>query len=107
MAEYRCGHYSEAEQALLAAEREASSQGNAGRAHIECIAGFYRAMSLCQQQHPAEARTCFTATMAQMRPFPPDKQNPLADGATHDDLIMWMACTEAKALLAEPAVAGQ
>jgi tetratricopeptide (TPR) repeat protein len=107
MSEYRCGHYSEAEQALLAAERGASSQGNAGRAHIEGIAGFYRAMSLYRQQHPAEARTCFTATMAQMRPFPPDKQNPLADGATHDDLIMWMACTEAKALLAEPAVAGQ
>jgi hypothetical protein len=33
-----------------------------------------------------------------MKPFPADEQNPLAR-ADHDDLILWLACREAKALL--------
>ena len=34
-----------------------------------------------------------------MKPLPVNKQKPLADGADHDDLIMWLAYKEAKALL--------
>jgi hypothetical protein len=37
-----------------------------------------------------------------MKPFPADDQNPLADKADHDDLVLWMACREARALLAQP-----
>jgi hypothetical protein len=36
--------------------------------------------------------------IARMRPLPPDEQNPLV-GASHDDLILWMAYKEAKVLL--------
>ena len=64
-------------------------------------ADFYRAMSLFQHGKPAEARALFTATEAAMKPFPADEKNPLAEGATHDDVILWLACKEARALLAE------
>lgn len=71
---------------------------------IEGISGFYRAMSLFQQGQPAKARALFAATTAQMKPLPTDDQKPLAD---HDDLILWLACKEAKALLVEPKAAGK
>ena len=34
--------------------------------------------------------------------LPTDEKNPRADKANHDDLILWLAYKEAKALLAEP-----
>jgi hypothetical protein len=37
-----------------------------------------------------------------MKPLSADNQNAFADGANHDDLILWLACKEAKALLAQP-----
>ena len=54
-------------------------------------------MSLFQEHRPAEALALFTATKAQMKPFPTDDQNPLAGSASHDDLILWLACKEANA----------
>jgi tetratricopeptide (TPR) repeat protein len=102
MAEYRSGHYQEAEHALLAAARRAASEPSAARPRIEGISGFYRAMSLFQQRRQPEALALFTATKAQMKPFPVDDQNPLANGASHDDLILWLACKEANALLQIP-----
>lgn len=33
-------------------------------------------------------------------PLPADEQNPLAEGAIHDDVKRWLASKEAKALLA-------
>jgi hypothetical protein len=60
-----------------------------------------RAMTRFHQGKPAEARALFTATEATTRPLPADDQNPRA-GADHDDLILWLAYKEAKALLAEP-----
>ena len=36
-----------------------------------------------------------------MKPLPIDEKNPLANDANHDDLIIWLAYKEAKALLAE------
>jgi hypothetical protein len=41
---------------------------------------------------PAEAA-------ATMKPLPEDEQNPLANNATHDDLILWLAYKDAKAML--------
>jgi hypothetical protein len=41
-----------------------------------------------------------------MKPLPKDEKNPLADDANHDDLILWLAYKEAKALIKfEPAPA--
>jgi hypothetical protein len=34
-----------------------------------------------------------------MKPLPADERNPLADGAGPDDLIVWLAYREAKAML--------
>lgn len=33
-----------------------------------------------------------------MKPLPTNEKNPLADEANHDDLLLWPACKEAKAL---------
>jgi hypothetical protein len=34
-----------------------------------------------------------------MKPLPRDEKNPLADGAHFEDLILWLACKEARALI--------
>ena len=34
-----------------------------------------------------------------MKPLPKDEQNPLANNATRDDLILWLAYKEAKAMI--------
>ena len=34
-----------------------------------------------------------------MKPLPADEQNPLAGNADHDDLILWLAYKEAKAMI--------
>src|SRR5665213_372182 len=97
MAEYRSGHYAQANAALLAA-------GRGGRDHpvVPATSAFYRAMSLFQQGKTAEARHLLPTTTAIMEPFPADEKNPLAKkGASYDDLILWMACKEARALLKE------
>ena len=60
---------------------------------------FYLAMSLSRQGKDVEARRVATEAISRMRPLPPDEDNPLAGGANHDDLILWMAYREAKALL--------
>jgi hypothetical protein len=72
------------------------------RALIRGTAGFYHTMSLFRQSKPAEARALLTATEAAMKPLPADDQNPLADRASPDDLVLWLAYKEAKALLAQP-----
>ncbi|MEZ5432532.1 MAG: hypothetical protein R3F31_15405 [Verrucomicrobiales bacterium] len=57
-------------------------------------------MSLFQGGKEDEARALSTATEAMMNPLPADEQNPLAEGAIHDDVKRWLASKEAKALLA-------
>jgi serine/threonine-protein kinase len=101
MAEYRSGHYAAADAALLPVERLGISTFNASG-----IAAFYRAMSLFRQGKPDEARKLALAAAATMKPLPKDEQNPLANNATHDDLILWLAYKEAKALIKfDPATA--
>jgi hypothetical protein len=34
-----------------------------------------------------------------MKPLPGEEKNPLADGANHDDVILWLACKEANVLI--------
>ena len=56
-------------------------------------------MSLFRQGKHDEARKLAIAAAAKMKPLPKDEQNPLADGAGHDDLILWLAYKEAKAMI--------
>jgi hypothetical protein len=94
MAEYRSGNSAAAIEALLAAEK-AGANNPLGKG----IAAFYRAMSLFRQGKPDEARKVAIAAAAQMKLLPKDEQNPFADGAYDDDLILWLAYKEARAMI--------
>jgi hypothetical protein len=99
MAEYRSGHFAEADAALIAA----ATGDNPGRAGTSAL---YRAMSLYGQGKEDEARKLATTAAAEMKAFPNDEKNPLAGDASPDDLILWMAYQDAKALIKfEPAPA--
>lgn len=56
-------------------------------------------MSLFRQGKADEARALAAAAAAAMKPWPADPQNPLAGGAEHDHLILWLAYKEANALI--------
>ena len=63
---------------------------------------FYRAMSLFRQGKTDEARKLAIAAAAKMKPLPRDENNPLANGpmrGDHEDLILWLAYKEAKAMI--------
>jgi hypothetical protein len=95
MAEYRSGHFAQADAALLAA-------ANAAARNYPLVAGtatFYRAMSLFRQGKENEARKLASEAAAQMKPLPKDEKNPLAGGASADDLTLWLAYKEAKGLI--------
>jgi hypothetical protein len=94
MAEYRCGHYAEADAALPAASR-LGEQDN----YVSGTTAFYLAMSLFKRGKEAEARKLASEAAARMKPLPADEKNPLASGANADDLILWMAFKEASAML--------
>ena len=99
IAEYRSGHFAEAVAALSAGE-------NAGGTNtpVPCTSAFYHAMSLFRQGKKNEARRLAIDASFKMKPFPKDEKNPLADNSNFDDLILWMACKEAKALIKFDAV---
>ena len=94
MAEYRSGNHAAATEALLAA-------GKAGpnNAMATGIAAFYRAMSLFRQGKSDEARQLAIAAAVKMKPLPKDEQNPPTGDADWDDLILWLAYKEAKAMI--------
>jgi tetratricopeptide (TPR) repeat protein len=94
MAEYRSGNYAAAIEALLAAEKAGPKNALATG-----TAAFYRAMSLFRKGKPDEARLLASEAVSQMKPLPKDEQNPLANSAGHDDLILWLAYMEAKDLI--------
>jgi WD40 repeat protein len=94
MAEYRSGHDAAAEAALLAAAK--LGQRNP---HVSGTSAFYRAMSLFRQGKEAEARQVATDAVSRMKPLPADENHPLTGRASPDDLILWMAFKEARALL--------
>ena len=66
---------------------------------VKGTAAFYRAMSLFRQGKEAEARQVVLAGAAPMKPLPKDEENPLANQADHDDLILWLAYRKAKAMI--------
>ncbi|MGO9471166.1 MAG: hypothetical protein ACLQVF_44320 [Isosphaeraceae bacterium] len=94
MAEYRSGHDAAAIEALLAAAKAGSDNPM-----VTGISAFYRAMSLSRQGKSDEARKLAIAAAAQMKPLPKDEQNPPAGDAYWDDLILWLAYKEAKAMI--------
>jgi hypothetical protein len=96
MAEYRSGHYAKADAALIAATDGARKLNYAVWA---ATSTFYRAMSLFRQGKEKEARKLTTEAAATMKPLPKDDKNPLAGGAGLDDLMLWLAYKEAKALI--------
>jgi hypothetical protein len=100
MAEYRGGHFAEADTVLAAAITEGE-----GGPHIPGTGAFYRAMSLFRQGKRDEARQLASAAAATMKPLPKDEKDPLADKATHDYLILWLAYKEAKELIGFDATA--
>jgi eukaryotic-like serine/threonine-protein kinase len=92
IAEYRSGDDAGAVETLRALIGDGSSK-------ISVTSAFYLAMSLSRQGQDAEARRVATEAISRMKPLPRDENNPLAGGANHDDLILWMAYKEATALL--------
>jgi tetratricopeptide (TPR) repeat protein len=94
MAEYRGGHFAAADATLLdAAERGKNTP------HVAGPSAFYRALCLCQQGKEAEARKLATEAAAKMKPLPTDENNPLIGDVILDDLILWLAYREAKAMI--------
>ena len=105
MAEYRSGHFAEAEAALTAAMNDPGKNNT-----VSSISAFYRAMGLFRQGKTDLARKLATEAAAKMKPLPVDEQKPLLGGAGHDDLITWLAYKEAKAMIefdATPAARAQ
>ena len=94
MAEYRSGHDAAANQSL----RDAAEAGT-NTPHVTGISAFYRAMILFCQGKVEEAKKLATGAAARMKPLPKDENNPLANGATPDDLILWLTYKEAKAMI--------
>jgi eukaryotic-like serine/threonine-protein kinase len=92
IAEYRAGHDETAAETLRALIGHGDQQ-------ISVTSAFYLAMTLSRQGKDAEARRIATEAISRMRPLPLDEDNPLAGGANHDDLILWLAYKEARALL--------
>jgi cellobiose-specific phosphotransferase system component IIA len=100
MAEYRHGNFAAADQALSAAE-EAGKNNH----WVKDASRFFHAMSLFRQGKEAEARQLFAEAEAQMKPLPADERQPLANGADLNDVVVWIAHKEAKALLESNATA--
>ncbi len=75
MAEYRSGHFAEADAALTAAM--------AVKDKPRCVgtSAFYRAMGLFRQGKTDLARKLATEAAAKMKPLPVHEQNPLASSA--------------------------
>ena len=80
---------------------DAAAKAGPTNPQVTGIAAFYRSMSLFRQGKEAEARQLALAAAAKMKPLPKDEQNPLANQATHDDLIVWLAYKEAKAMIVD------
>ncbi len=94
MAEYRDGRFGQANESL----RTAANKGRY-QPQVAGIAAFFLAMSLFRQGQVDEARSITAEAASKMRPLPADEENPLADNADQEDLILWLAYKEARALI--------
>jgi serine/threonine protein kinase len=94
MAEYRSGHFTEADAALAAA-----IEAGKVNPHVAQTSAFYHAMSLFRQGKEDQAKQLAAQAAATMKPLPKDEKSPLAAGANADDLILWLAYKEARDLI--------
>ena len=72
MAEYRSGHFAEADAALTAAMNDPGKNNT-----VSSTSAFYRAMGLFRQGKTDLARKLATEAAAKMKPLPVDEQKPL------------------------------
>ncbi len=79
MAEYRSGHFAEADAALTAAMNDPGKNNT-----VSSTSAFYRAMGLFRQGKTDLARKLATEAAAKMKPLPVDEQRPLAGGADRE-----------------------
>jgi len=104
MAEYRCGHYADAETTLRAAGQAALGFGNhAEQFRIEGLSSFYRAMTLLHLGRTAEARELFTTAESRMPPPTSAGDDEVWRYENIDDIILALARQEARALMQQPA----
>jgi WD40 repeat protein len=90
ISEYRSGHDAAAAEALRSATAGPTNHFVAG------TAGFFRAMSVYRLGKPDEARKVAIEAVAEMKPLP----NPSLDiPYLRDDLVLWLAYKEAKAMI--------
>lgn len=94
MAEYRSGDFAQADAALISL-----ATGAQNNSELTGTAAFYRAMSLFRQGKQDDARQLATEAASTMKPLPTDEQNPLAGDYSADNLILWLAYKEAKAMI--------
>jgi eukaryotic-like serine/threonine-protein kinase len=92
MAEFRSGHLAEADDALRTA-------GIGPDVTTAGCAAFYRAMTRFQQGKKDEARETAAKAAAAMRPLPRDDHGPISGNRNANDLILWLAYKEAKAMI--------
>jgi hypothetical protein len=96
LAEYRNGQYAAAEHTLTITEQMS------GDLHVILgTARLFRAMSLFRDDKLEASQKLFSLAEAQMPPLPKDESRAFLDGrpATIDDLILWLAYKEARALI--------
>ncbi|HZR19643.1 MAG TPA: tetratricopeptide repeat protein [Verrucomicrobiae bacterium] len=106
MAEYRSGHFPEAEQAFIAADTGATEHPEGPcPGGVKAAARLYRAMTLFRQGRTAEATKIYDEISAEMKLHPDDEENPLANGASYEDVIAWLAWRETKAMLSATSAA--
>lgn len=92
MAQYRSGLFAEADATFAPlAEKEKN------RNHIVHNVGFYWAMTLFRLSKVDDVKKLATASTTAMRPLPADDRNPRAEEA--DDVVIWLAYKETKALI--------
>ncbi len=92
MAEFRNGHFAAADEALVSAAKAGQD------ANVTGISTFYRTMSLFQQGKKDEARELAIQAATRMEPLPVDEQKQAMPHGSND-LILWLAYKEAKAMI--------
>jgi WD40 repeat protein/tetratricopeptide (TPR) repeat protein len=94
LVEFRTGRFVEADATLLAA-----ANGHPNVRSVASTIAFYRAMTLFRRGMEPEARQLATEAATGMKPLPANEEDPLTEGNDVDDLILWLAYKEAKALI--------
>ena len=94
MAEFRSGHLAAADEALRSAETgpDVTAAGIVAFLPPPCAA-------LYRQGKQDEAREVAERAAAAMTPLPRDDQGPMAGHSNADNMILWLACKEARAMI--------